>query len=99
MLISNLKQPHLTKIDDPAHNAANSTYEGMAAWAGTGPVGKNCLQCAHFGAGVKDRPKKTSASAGCHEWLRLMSNARAKKYPASAEACRYFQAYTPRRSK
>lgn len=86
-----LRDRGLKEINDPIQAAAKNTHEGMASWAGGGPDGKVCWECANFGAGHAAKPPKRSNKSGCHEWSRLLKNASPKKFPGTASACRYFK--------
>lgn len=47
----------LTKTSDHDDYSEN-TYPGMASWGGTGPRGKCCIDCPHWGDELKYRPKR-----------------------------------------
>lgn len=63
------------------------THKGMAHFAGTGPAGKKCKDCAHFmrsGAGNKPAPCRKYKQLS--EWDKVD-----RKVPMSTAACKYFE--------
>lgn len=81
--------PGMTGSDWDITQKAEASYEGMAHFADTGPEGKICHDCAHWGAGHKSRPIATRQS-GCHKWVELMK-AQPKFFPGLTAACRWFE--------
>jgi hypothetical protein len=57
---------------------AGITHRGMASWAGTGPVGKTCGDCAHY-------------YGGCAMFRKLVNPKRTPSVPSDARACKYFE--------
>lgn len=72
------------------------THSGQAHWGGSGPPGKTCAGCAHWGyvklirnsAGNAVREKKTLACARFRE----LTGKHGPPVPAAAHACKYFAA-------
>jgi hypothetical protein len=67
---------------------------GMAHFAGTGPLGKDCGSCTYFE--VKNRPKnpKLAAACVCRKWCALMDR-KVKEAPSIHpwfNACKYYEA-------
>jgi hypothetical protein len=71
-------------LHDASHHGALQTYRGMASFAGGGPPGHSCGQCAYW------LGKPTSKAATCVKHTRLMSGREGPKIPADAKACKYF---------
>lgn len=73
----------------------SETREGMMGWAGTGPAGKSCFDCAAFGErGGKWRNDELSRR--CMKFVRYMrgiNNGQAENLPLrpSTKACSYFE--------
>ena len=67
----------------------NRTHPGMAHWAGTGPEGKTCRECADYCWGGR-----YLASSGKHAKGELIPAKCRKgtggKFPHFARACKYF---------
>jgi hypothetical protein len=90
------RTPHLTQGHDPALAAQIAkTRPGMAHWAGSGPLGRVCAECAHLGyeqqvlnaIGVV---AATERRYGCAKFLRLTGR-HGPIVPKSAAACRHFE--------
>lgn len=61
---------------------------GMAHFAGTGPRGKECWDCAFYG-----RPDGLMRSRGmrCRKYAELMGGWHVDPLPSGARACKYFE--------
>ena len=76
---------HLTQVyDDDLVESFGASFEGMAHFAGTGPVGSRCVNCRHWGRGTGgcNRP--------CEKSIALTGIA-TKLVPENARACSYFR--------
>lgn len=82
-------------VRDPAHEAVEGTYTGMAHIAGTGPDGSLCCHCTRFGNMEGNPVKRFGFRAGtlkpgtlkpgyCH---RFVHGKRFQMFPANAKAC------------
>ena len=87
--------PCLTKgYSDQVEHQLATTYEGMAFFANSGPVGETCGNCLFYGyfksvynqAGVVASSVRTR---GCAKYQQLTGK-NGPPIPASAAACRYF---------
>ena len=72
-----------------------ATKPGQAHWAGSGPAGKTCGDCAHLGYQRQRRNAsgdlvKSERTGGCQQFFRLAGN-HGPVVPATASACRYFE--------
>jgi hypothetical protein len=87
--------PYLTSINPALDRQVANTYPGQAHWAGTGPDGATCKECAFLGYWVKvynragDRVN-TRKSAGCAVFHRLTGK-HGPAVPDHAFACRHFE--------
>jgi hypothetical protein len=76
------------------------TREGQAHFAGSGPLGATCGECAHLGY-WRQRPNangeiaKTKRVGGCAQFHKLTGKHGAV-VPPGTEACRYFERQEPR---
>jgi hypothetical protein len=72
-----------------------ATKPGQAHWAGTGPSGKTCGDCAHLGY-WKQRHNasgdlvKNERTNGCQRYFQL-TGVHGPVVPATAGACRHFE--------
>jgi hypothetical protein len=86
--------PHLTGGCEPElRGQINKTYPGMAHWAGSGPFGATCGECAHLGYWRQYRNERgeivrTAHSAGCARFHQL-THGHGPAVPPQAEACRH----------
>jgi hypothetical protein len=69
---------HLTR--DQATNAGYFTHRGMAHFAGSGPAGKCCRDCAHFGVNKANRCQQFKTLTGKY----------GPPIPGDALSCRHF---------
>jgi hypothetical protein len=88
--------PYLTSVNPTLDRLAAATDCGQAHWAGTGPEGATCGQCAFLGYWQKSYNEagdtvNTKKSAGCAEFYRLTGRHGAPVGRA-ALACRHFRA-------
>lgn len=80
--------PGLTRpLGDVFEENLVRTHQGMAHFAGTGPVGATCKGCTHFST-----PSHAAAAraATCQKYQRLTGK-QGQKIPPSADACKYFE--------
>jgi hypothetical protein len=90
---------HLTKTGSHDKHAAVS-WDGQAYFAGTGPKGKLCQDCAHWNLG-RSRRRHTNQTIGtprdgaCSQFIRLLTRKikSPPKPPGTAQACKYFEQY------
>ncbi len=77
-----------TLFDPEVESMAHLTQPGMAHFAGGGPVGEKCQDCAHF-----DLPDNFGRrwKAHCRKYTEMMSRCGAM-VPKSTPACKYFVA-------
>ncbi len=75
--------------EDPVIQKASRTHRGMAHFAGTGPSGKTCRECANWVVAAGSRAKCKAAS--CSAYRRMMNGRVGQSFPAAA-ACKYFEA-------
>lgn len=68
----------------PVDQLARRSFPGMAHFAGTGPDGLTCRQCANWDCKSPDEPK-----AACKKYKR-MTNRPGNQVPREASACKYF---------
>ena len=61
------------------------THAGQAHFAGSGPSGKTCAECASF------EPKSKGVKGECRRFRQMMSG-RGVAYPCDAAACKYYEA-------
>jgi hypothetical protein len=80
----------LTKVGSIPRSQLNSTYPGMAHFAGTGPLGATCAAC-HYFQSDRSKPHKPQR---CATFIELMIGRKGKlptcKVPPNAMACKYF---------
>ena len=70
---------HFTRVYDDAMTALIAgTAKGQAHWAGTGPSGKTCKECMHYGTDGR-----------CQKVMSLTGR-RGAKFADYAKACRFF---------
>lgn len=87
-------QDHLTPA--PVDDLARASYAGMAHFAGTGPAGKTCRECAFWAHGPYDYRAKVGKYRGliepatCNKYRRITTRT-GSKVPDDAMACRYFE--------
>jgi hypothetical protein len=90
------KNAYLTAGYDPVLSAQIAkTKPGMAHWAGSGPFGRTCADCAYFGywRQVQNAAGNTVATKryhGCGKFFALTGR-HGPIVPKRTEACRYFQ--------
>ncbi len=81
------KADHLTEPNPDLADMIRRTPSGMAHWAGTGPTGKTCGECAFLvsiSVGVGN-------STRCEKYTMMMRGKQgSKKIPKTTPACKYF---------
>lgn len=84
---------HLTEPDPDLADMRRRTPPGMMYWAGSGPSGKTCSGCKHFGYGHLNRKEKwIRKPRGCALYWRAMGKHQ-EPLPRETPACKYFQAH------
>lgn len=92
-----MKQNHikLTVVDKTLNDLQVRTPSGMAYWAGTGPIGTTCRECAFYQFnGYKS--KRGGISGGvlklgvCNKYT-LMMQSNGSKIPFETPSCKYFE--------
>lgn len=83
--------PHLKREAEEVEVArlATVTHKGMAHWAGSGPMGKTCRECAFWqtsGRWQNDEPTPSK----CARFFQLMHQW-GQTVPHRAYACRHFE--------
>jgi len=78
---------HLTETNPDLVKFRRTTWHGMAHWAGTGPPGTNCGDCAHF----VDVPCARGEYHRCRMYLKLMGRYGEDRIPAPTASCRHFE--------
>ncbi len=75
----------------PQDQRVRDTHPGQAHFAGTGPRGTTCGQCAHWQAQRITRRKGTTAApCAMHKKLR-QGRQEGKAVPRSTSSCKYFE--------
>jgi hypothetical protein len=74
-----------------------TSYVGMAHFANSGPFGRVCGECIHYGCWIQHRSAsgdiiKTTHVRGACAKFRELTGKLGPAVPASASACRYFEA-------
>lgn len=83
------EKPKLTTVDLEFDIRVAKTPAGMAFWAGTGPKGKTCRECAHYtfqGYGSDSILKK----GPCQKYVSYRG-IDTHKIPFRTAACKYFE--------
>jgi hypothetical protein len=80
----------LTELNPDFERLVRQTPEGMAFWAGTGPAGKTCGACMHYGY-LDDLGHHTN---GCAIYYQQMHRHAARMLPKQTSACKYFERLT-----
>jgi hypothetical protein len=89
-------QEHLTAPNPEQTRQARASHPGMAHFAGTGPRGMTCRQCAHWEHykgdyhSVNGKHHGLIKPARCRKY-RAITNQRGAMVPDDAEACRHFE--------
>lgn len=88
-----MKQEHLTVLDVAFENRVAKTPPGMAFWAGTGPTGKTCRECSHYGfngyTSSKSANGGTLKNGPCERYVSQMG--RAYRVPFDTASCKFFE--------
>lgn len=82
--------PHLTQAH-PNHWEIADSYPGMAHFAGTGPKGRRCRDCAFWAGGENTKASRPRVKAAPCAKFRHLTRAAGKPVPARAWSCKYFQ--------
>ena len=85
---------NLTPLPADLDNQVRRTHVGMAHFAGTGPFGARCGDCAHLGyykpiRNERGEVVRTPRVGGCAEFHRITGR-HGPVVPPSAEACQHF---------
>ncbi len=93
-MLLNTKE-HLTETN--TSDLVKGTHVGMAYFAGTGPKGKTCRECAHWGATVRKHLYRNPVYSApdlqhheCNKFTKMIGRA-GGKVPHEAAACKYFK--------
>jgi hypothetical protein len=87
---------HLTQgYSDEVAFQIRRTHIGMASWAATGPFGRTCGECKHYGCWKQVRDAsgelvKTAFQSSRCAMFRQLTGKVGAAVPSSAEACRHF---------
>jgi hypothetical protein len=82
----------LASINPALDEKIRATKPGMVHWAGTGPPGTTCCQCA---AWMKPRGVELiNASYPCAKWVAWQKRKTGSRIPAQTASCSYFAART-----
>ena len=86
------------KRDDGFAAKLSKTHQGMAHLGGTGPKGKTCRECEHWGCGQIDYYAASNKTHGpalkpapCAEYKRRMNGQKGADVPHHASACNAFE--------
>ncbi|ACL60615.1 hypothetical protein [Methylobacterium nodulans] len=80
--------PGLHRGDQPVAQLAARTHKGQAHFAGTGPAGKQCRQCARWM--FVGQWRHGPAPSPCGKYRELMRQ-KGKPVPYGAAACKFFE--------
>ena len=79
---------HLTP--GPSEDNIRASFPGMAHFAGTGPVGIRCRDCAFWK--LPARPtSKSNEHRPCAKYTQLMNGKTGKNVPGGAFSCRHYE--------
>jgi hypothetical protein len=82
-------------FDDTSEIGIQSTPEGMAHWAGSGP-GRACRECEHYTFEGRHKtstvkyPKGLLKPGWCRLYAKMMKKKKGPKFPFTTKACKYF---------
>lgn len=82
---------HLTEPNPDLAKKRKETHAGMAFWAGTGPDGKTCRECAHWNSGGYLSSCGLLRDSPCEKYARMMNCVAGPLVPHYAKACKYFE--------
>lgn len=92
-----LVNEHLTVVDAEFERRRSQTFPGMAHFANTGPSGKTCRECQHWGGGrASDYTSPTGRFHGliknhpCSRYESMMNGVTGPGVPADAQSCKHF---------
>jgi len=91
-----MKADHLTEPDPVLEQQRLLTPHGMAHWAGTGPAGKCCKSCVHWGYWYTGWSRKRNdevsrRKSSCCEIFYRRTGVHGGTLPAGTPACKYFE--------
>ncbi len=76
----------------PTEKQMQMTRPGMVHWVGTGPAGKQCWQCHHFGGDLGRRPLFLWETARCDKATQKNGGRKGPRFLGDALACSHFSA-------
>jgi len=82
-------KPHMTEPNPELAKLVRNTFHGMAHWAGSGPQGKTCATCQHFGTVYQyegAKPKKDR----CKLYFKMMEGKIGNQIPANTMSCKHY---------
>lgn len=77
----------LTVINPELEDKVARTIPGMAHWAGSGPNGRICGECAFF----YSVSRGVGQSFRCQKYYNMMDREGSKKIPPGTPSCKYFE--------
>ena len=91
-----MPDPHLKPGHTPElSRQIAASYPGMAHFAGTGPTGKSCRECAFYvtdGYYSKTGGHRGALKPGrCRKYREMMRGQWGEKFSYAAQACKYFE--------
>lgn len=92
-----LLTPGLMPPDDAVQaRRLAASVPGMAHWAETGPDGRTCRECLHWGSGKRFRREEGQlCPRRCRQFSRLMQGAEGPGVPHGQASCRHFSLRDP----
>jgi len=87
-----LLTPGLMPPDDMQfRQRLEASVPGMAHWGDTGPAGRTCRECLHWGDSIRFRRQAGElCPRRCRQFSRLMQGAQGPGVPHSQPSCRHF---------
>jgi len=95
------RDERLTKPDLKLAEQMRNTPHGMAHWAGTGPEGRTCRECAFFEHGKRYYSATAGFKGGelmparCGKYRAMMNGRQGGAIPNITPACRHFEPARP----
>lgn len=80
----------LTESNPKLDKLIRQTPPGMAHWAGTGPSGKTCETCKHFGTLYAENSPRAQTNR-CKLYQKLMCGKIGGRISENTPACKYFE--------
>ena len=92
-----LLTPGLMPPDDAQfRQRLEASVPGMAHWGETGPAGRTCRECSHWGRSRQFRREEgTLCPRRCQQFSRLMQGADGPGVPHAQPSCRHFTLRDP----